>query len=464
MWSPRSKTRRAAPASTGPACSKRWLAGEQGCDLLLVYRVDRLSRKVRQLAGLCEGLDLLKVVLKSVTEPFDTGSAAGRMMLQMLGVFAEFEHATIVDRVTAGLERRVREGKWMSGRTPYGYSRDPETKLLIPDPVKAPVVRRIFSLYADGKLGTTSLARQLDAEGAPSPRKQGWSANALQLILTSPAYRGLVRWKNETQPGLHEPLIDQETFEKAQIIMGRRGQDATLRRGNPTEFLLSGLSAASTAAAPTSARARMVEAAVTPTTPARPATSTGRANARATGCRRTASSTPSSPNSPRSTATATPSSARSRPPQRQPRGSGPNLRTGSAPRAPRSRSSNGSWNATSKRSRTASSQPPSAKSASAASEPASKHSTPTRPTSPASSPQTGTQRPTRPSFPASLTKSKASLRPRDPNRPKNSSGSSSKRSACTTAAGSSRPIGFRQRFAQRLLRWAEQGSNLRPWD
>jgi site-specific DNA recombinase len=109
------------------------LARERRFDLLLVYRVDRLSRKVRQLAGLAEELDRLEIVLKSATEPFDTGSAAGRMMLQMLGVFAEFEHATIVDRVTAGLERRVSEGKWMSGRTPYGYTRDKETKLLLPD-------------------------------------------------------------------------------------------------------------------------------------------------------------------------------------------------------------------------------------------------------------------------------------------------------------------------------------------
>jgi len=75
-------------------------------DLLLVYRVDRLSRKVRQLAQLAEELDRLGVVLRSATEPFDTGSAAGRMMLQMLGVFAEFEHATIVDRVSAGIRPR----------------------------------------------------------------------------------------------------------------------------------------------------------------------------------------------------------------------------------------------------------------------------------------------------------------------------------------------------------------------
>jgi site-specific DNA recombinase len=217
------------------------LAREKRFDLLLVYRVDRLSRKVRQLAGLCEELDQLDIVLKSATEPFDTGSPAGRMMLQMLGVFAEFEHATIVDRVTAGLERRVREGKWMSGRTPYGYVRDRETKLLVPDPVKAPVVRRIFHLYAEGKLGTTAIARALDTEGAPPPRKQGWSPNALQLILANPAYRGLVRWNGETHPGLHDPLVDAETFEAAQEILRRRGEDASLRRGNPSDFLLSGL-------------------------------------------------------------------------------------------------------------------------------------------------------------------------------------------------------------------------------
>jgi site-specific DNA recombinase len=61
------------------------------------------------------------VTLRSATEPFDTGSAAGRMMLQMLAVFAEFERATIVDRVSAGIERRAKEGRWFAGRPPFGY-------------------------------------------------------------------------------------------------------------------------------------------------------------------------------------------------------------------------------------------------------------------------------------------------------------------------------------------------------
>src|SRR5919197_1394093 len=98
------------------------LARAGAIDLLLVYRVDRLSRKVRQLAQLAEELDALNVVLRSAAEPFDTGSAAGRMMLQMLAVFAEFEHATIVDRISAGIERRAKEGRWPTGRLPFGYT------------------------------------------------------------------------------------------------------------------------------------------------------------------------------------------------------------------------------------------------------------------------------------------------------------------------------------------------------
>jgi site-specific DNA recombinase len=64
------------------------------------------------------------VVFRSATEPFDTGSPAGRMMAQMLGVFAEFERATIIDRITAGMERKAARGEWQSGRRPHGYQVD----------------------------------------------------------------------------------------------------------------------------------------------------------------------------------------------------------------------------------------------------------------------------------------------------------------------------------------------------
>jgi site-specific DNA recombinase len=215
------------------------LARSGSIDMLLVYRVDRLSRKVRQLAQLTEELDALDVVLKSATEPFDTGAAAGRMMLQMLAVFAEFEHATIVDRISAGIERRAKEGRWFGGRPPFGYTFSNEERVLVPDPVKAPVVRRVFDLYARKRLGTRTIAQQLREEDAPAP-SAGWGHPAVHWIINNPTYVGKIRWRDRVFDGVHEPLVDEFTFAKAQAIMDERGEHAK-RRGNASDFVLSGL-------------------------------------------------------------------------------------------------------------------------------------------------------------------------------------------------------------------------------
>ena len=215
------------------------LARSGQIDMLLVYRVDRLSRKVRQLAQLTEELDSLDIVLKSATEPFDTGSAAGRMMLQMLAVFAEFEHATIVDRISAGIERRAKEGRWFGGRPPFGYTFSSEDRVLVPDPVKAPVVQRVFDLYARKRLGTRTIAQQLRDEGAPAP-SAGWGHPAVHWIINNPTYVGKIRWRDKVFDGVHEPLVDEFTFAKAQAIMRERGEHAK-RRGNASDFILSGL-------------------------------------------------------------------------------------------------------------------------------------------------------------------------------------------------------------------------------
>jgi site-specific DNA recombinase len=215
------------------------LARQGRIDQLLLYRIDRLSRKVRQLASIAEELDRLGVILRSATEPFDTGSVAGRMMLQMLGVFAEFEHATIVDRVTSGIERRAREGRWPNGRIPFGYARN-EQKQLIPDERTAPVIRRIFKWYAAGRLGAAAIARRLDAEHAAAPPR-GWQPNIMLWVLSNQAYVGQVHWRDQTFPSIHEPLIDQDTFNHAQALLKERGEDLAMRAASRAEFLLTGL-------------------------------------------------------------------------------------------------------------------------------------------------------------------------------------------------------------------------------
>jgi site-specific DNA recombinase len=161
------------------------------------------------------------------------------MMLQMLAVFAEFEHATIVDRISAGIERRAKEGRWFGGRPPFGYLFSNEERVLVPDPVKAPVVRRVFDLYTRKRLGTRTIAQQLRDEGAPAP-SAGWGHPAVHWIISNPTYAGKIRWRDRVFDGIHTPLVDELTFAKAQAILAERGEHAK-RRGNASDFLLSGL-------------------------------------------------------------------------------------------------------------------------------------------------------------------------------------------------------------------------------
>ena len=85
-------------------------------DVLLVYRVDRFSRSLADTVALLERLDHAGVVFRSSTEPFDTSGPMGRMLLQLLAMFAQFERDTIIERVIAGMERKAAKGKWKGGR------------------------------------------------------------------------------------------------------------------------------------------------------------------------------------------------------------------------------------------------------------------------------------------------------------------------------------------------------------
>jgi hypothetical protein len=110
---------------------------------------------------------------------------------------------------------------------------------LVPDPVKAPVVRRVFDLYTRKRLGTRTIAQQLRDEGAPAP-SAGWGHAAVHWIISNPTYAGKIRWRDRVFDGIHTPLLDELTFAKAQAILAERGEHAK-RRGNASDFLLSGL-------------------------------------------------------------------------------------------------------------------------------------------------------------------------------------------------------------------------------
>ena len=203
-------------------------------DVLLVFRVDRLSRKVRELAQMVDELTKNGVVLKSITEPFDTANAAGKMMLQMLGVFAEFEHATIVERTKVGMEKKAKSGKWVGGNVPYGYTLDPEKGLVINEE-EAVVVKKMFKMYAFGMEGTQTITNKLNESGHRRRSGKKWDKRVILNILKSPLYMGKLRWLEAVYQGTHEPVISEALFDKAQEVKAERLEDLGGRRLHSNE-------------------------------------------------------------------------------------------------------------------------------------------------------------------------------------------------------------------------------------
>jgi site-specific DNA recombinase len=146
-------------------------------DVLLVYRVDRFSRNLSDMVTLLDELEQCGVVFRSATEPFDTATPMGRMLVQMLGMFAQFERDTIIDRVINGMERKHANGKWKGGKRPFGYQVDKTTDTLVPDESEAVIVRLIFDLYTRDRLGTRSIAKVLNDRGHRTTTGGRWSGH-----------------------------------------------------------------------------------------------------------------------------------------------------------------------------------------------------------------------------------------------------------------------------------------------
>jgi site-specific DNA recombinase len=209
-------------------------------EVLIVFRVDRLSRNVRQLAQMVETLTDYGVVLRSSTEPFDTSNSAGKMMLQMLGVFAEFEHATIVERTKAGMERKARNGEWCGGFVLYGYQKV-DGEIFIEDE-EAAIVRRIFRNYVHGKKGATKIFKELNEAGLRKRSGIMWENRAIINMLKNPFYTGVIKWNDSIFEGKHKGIISNEIFDKAQKILANRNKQSNGKRFSiNSDFVLTGL-------------------------------------------------------------------------------------------------------------------------------------------------------------------------------------------------------------------------------
>lgn len=208
-------------------------------DLLLVYRVDRLARSVRGLAQILEDLEAAGAAFRSATEPFDTTTPAGRMMVQLLAVVAEFERAVILDRVIAGMERKAARGEWVAGARPFGYCiRDSR---LVADDAEAPLVPLIFDLYAAKRLGAHAIAKRLNQAGHRARSGKAWGHTAVLTVLRNRAYIGEIFFRGTWHAAEHQQLVETDVFRQAQVVLTERGDDHSRRAANVSDYLLSGL-------------------------------------------------------------------------------------------------------------------------------------------------------------------------------------------------------------------------------
>src|SRR6266540_91664 len=166
-----------------------------------------LKRTLRGLLEVLDQLDQAGVAFCSASEHFDTHTPVGRMIVQILGAFAEFERATIIDRVIAGMERKAAHGAWCGGYRPYGYQVDTTTGYLTPHPGEAPLVPTIFNRYTAKRHGARAIATWLNPAGHRTRAGRPWSHASVITVLRNRVYLGEISYRGQHHPPPPPPPV-----------------------------------------------------------------------------------------------------------------------------------------------------------------------------------------------------------------------------------------------------------------
>lgn len=195
--------------------------------MIVVYKIDRLTRSLADFARLVERFEAAGASFVSVTQAFNTSTSMGRLTLNVLLSFAQFEREVTAERIRDKIAASKKKGLWMGGRVPLGYDRgtDPRQPGLVVNPAEAETVRSLFALYdrlgclrrledeAD-RLGLRSKERR-----APDGRTTGGARltrGMLHHLLTNPVYRGLIRHHDRTWPGQHAAIVPEDLWTRVQ--------------------------------------------------------------------------------------------------------------------------------------------------------------------------------------------------------------------------------------------------------
>jgi len=213
---------------------------------VVVYKVDRLSRSLLDFSKLLEFFDEYKVAFVSVTQHFNTDSSMGRLTLNILLSFAQFEREMISERTRDKMGAARKKGKWTGGMPPLGYDVT-EHKLAI-NPQEAKLVKKIFKTYLE--LNSILITTQKINDDGHTCKKfvsgngrifggQSFHKNKIHRIIMNPLYDGKVKYKDKTYPGEHEAIIDEETFKKVQKRIAYNRVDRKIKKNAKNYGLLS---------------------------------------------------------------------------------------------------------------------------------------------------------------------------------------------------------------------------------
>ncbi|WP_256376447.1 recombinase family protein [Bradyrhizobium sp.] len=219
---------------------KRLLAAVQArkIDVIVVYKIDRLSRSMLDFLNLVELFERHGVTFVSVTQSFNTKDAMGRMALNILVTFAQFERELIGERIRDKVAASRKRGKWMGGWTPLGYEvRD--RKLLVHE-VDAERVRAIFQRFVQLK-SATRLARELVAANERTRYGHLLDKGVLYKILNNRVYLGEAVHKGTSYPGEHQPIIDRKLWDQVHTILKESPRKRAGNARAQTPALLKGL-------------------------------------------------------------------------------------------------------------------------------------------------------------------------------------------------------------------------------
>jgi len=217
-------------------------------DTVVVYKVDRLTRSLSDFAKIVDAFDARGVSFVSVTQQFNTTTSMGRLTLNMLLSFAQFEREVTGERIRDKIAASKKKGMWMGGLPPLGY--DVEDRKLVVNGAEAETVCDIFRRYATIK-SVRALKEDLDDAGIVSKarfdrfgRETGGrpiARGALYLMLQNPIYRGQIVHRDNRYPGLHDPIIDEGLWDEVQAALSENRVERITRSRATAPGLLAGL-------------------------------------------------------------------------------------------------------------------------------------------------------------------------------------------------------------------------------